>query len=102
MTARTETARVEVEHVAVGERAGAQHAAVGNAEQARGVGGHATYGVLDRVLLAVSYPMQQEPGREGRVHDQTDVRTGVAEPDCHAGMIEQLLDGVHALVEERV
>ena len=36
-----------------------------------------------------------------RVHDQADVRAGVAETDRHPRVVQHLLDRVHALVQER-
>ena len=67
-----------------------------------GVARHPADRVFDRELGAVADPVEQEPGRERCVHDQADVRARVAEADGHPRVVEQFLDGVHALVQERV
>ena len=64
--------------------------------------------VMRRIASSIVYfcrsrtQCEQEPRRERRVHDQADVRAGVAEADRHARVVEHLLDRVHPLVEERV
>ena len=52
-------------------------------------------------FAAVAYPVQEEPGGQGGVHDQADVRARVAQADRHPRVVEQLLDRVHPLVQER-
>ena len=78
------------------------NAAVRHPEESRRVRRHSPDGVFEGVLLPVTDPMEKEPGRERRVHDQTDVRARISESDRHARVVEQLLDRVHALVQEGI
>ena len=96
----------EVDDVHVGAVAGREHAAVEQADRARGRAGVALHEERQRqpTVIAVAAPEREQRRREARVADRADVRAAVGEPDDGVRMGQHLADRVEvavAVVEER-
>ena len=91
---------VGVEHGDVGERAGPEHAAVGEPEEIGGLLRQLVDRTFEREHLALAYPVAEEVGGQRGVAQLTDVRPGIGEAERAAGLVEEHRDAVGVVVGE--
>ncbi len=94
---RAQAQACEIDHVHVGLLAHLERAAVGEAEQLRGVAAHALHRELHgnaRTAAAVAHPVREHEGLDRRVADHAAVRAAVAEPERSARVVHHLADRV--------
>ena len=68
---------LRVEKEKVGVEAGSDHAALGNAVLAGGIGGEAEGGFLEGEGAGLAYPVGEEVEAEARIAEVDEVRAGV-------------------------
>ena len=92
--------RGRIEDGDVGERAGAKHATVREAEEIGGLLRQLVDCAFERQHLALAYPVAEEVGGQRGVAQLTDVRARIGQAERAAGLVEEHRDAVGVVVGE--